>query len=180
MNVLVAPISLLAILLVGHFGLFFGDTFFADEDAITVLSYHSQNALSNGWRPDLGLGLAFYFGDPGLFHSTGFFRWWHQLFSDSVLAYNSSILILLWVASLSLYHLLKRAVPDLGSVTTIFLAALIVFGSLRHEFFFQRHWILLSISSCLVSVLLHDFLKNPLPKHFYQMTMLNISILMII
>ena len=52
-----APLALLAILLFGHYGLFLGHTFLADEDALNVFMQLSGNRESMGWRPDLGLGI---------------------------------------------------------------------------------------------------------------------------
>jgi hypothetical protein len=170
-DILIAPISLLVILLLGYYRVFFGDTFFVEEDPSVVKFYHSQNVLSNGWRPDLGIGGTFFFGDPGLFHSWGLFRWWDQFFPNSLLAYNCSVLILLWVATLAVYHLLKRIIPDIGIVPQILLASLIAFSPLRNEFFFQRHWIVLSIVTVPISFILYDFIKGPSLRHYFQYTL---------
>jgi hypothetical protein len=163
----IVPLVLLSIVLLGHYGLFFGHTFFVEEDPVTSLSYATRDKFFSGWRPDLGAGLTFFFGDPGLFHTWSLFHFWQTLFSNPVWAYNVSTLILLWLACVVVYFFLRETVPGLNKVLTTVLAGLIVFGSLRHEFFFQRHWILLTISSGLISLILYDFFKSPSPKHFF-------------
>ena len=79
------PIIFLAILLLGNYGLFLGHTFFTDENVYTIFRFASENMKSSGWRPDLGLGISYFYGDPGTFHTWSLFRWWNQIFSDTLL-----------------------------------------------------------------------------------------------
>mgnify|MGYP003971623843 FL=1 len=167
----IVPLVLLGIILLGHYGLFLGHTFLVHQDSEVVFSYGTKDTLFSGWRPDLGFGMTFFFGDPGVFHTWSLFRLWHALFSDPDWAFSSSILLLLWIASVVLYYFLRKTVPDLNRISAIALASLIPFGSLRPEFIFQRHWVLLIISSALVSLILYDFFKSPSPKHFYLYTL---------
>ena len=50
-----ASIFFLSIILLGHYGIFSGYSFFFDEDNILNYTYQQHNSESNGWRPDLGL-----------------------------------------------------------------------------------------------------------------------------
>jgi hypothetical protein len=168
---ILSPITLWAIILFGHYGLFFGHHFIVWQDPEVVFSYGIKDEHFSGWRPDIGSGITHFFGDPGLFHTWSLFRLWGILFQDPIWANSSFILILLWVACVVLYFFLRKTVPGLNRVTTIGLSSLIVFGSLRYDYFFQRHWILLTISSALVSLILYDFFKSPSPKHFYLYTL---------
>ena len=93
----VVPASLMVILLAGYSGLFLGQTLFTEGDIAAILDFTMLNERSEGWRPDLGFGSTFFFGDPGVHHTWSVFRWWGHLFSDDILAYNTSIIVLLWV-----------------------------------------------------------------------------------
>ena len=68
------PIIFLAIILLGHYGIFLDYNFLIGEVEYGTYSFHAGNMNSSGWRPDLGLGLSHFFGDPGTFHIWAFFR----------------------------------------------------------------------------------------------------------
>ena len=59
----VVPILLGVLLILGHYGLLTGETFFADADAVINFDHNKNNELSKGWRPDVALGLTYFFGD---------------------------------------------------------------------------------------------------------------------
>ncbi|PIR00665.1 MAG: hypothetical protein COV66_05185 [Nitrospinae bacterium CG11_big_fil_rev_8_21_14_0_20_45_15] len=159
--------TFLAILLIGYGGMFVGHTFFTEGDAFTLFSYNMKNAQSNGWRPDLGLGETFFHGDPGAFHVWSLFRWWHHLFVDPIVAYNTSIILLFWISCIAHYFLLKRVIPTISRTMAICLASLIPFSSLQQEFFFQRHWILFPAGACFISIIIYDFIKRPALRHYF-------------
>ena len=156
---------LIGLVLFGYYKIFFGADFFTEEDPATIYGYSHGNAVGNGWRPDKGFGVSFFFGDPGAFHAWSLFSLWEKLFSAPHRAYNISIVTLLIVAALSQYIFLVNLVPGIGSVACL-LAPLIVFGPLQYEFFFQRHWITLSIGTPLLLLLLVDFLRENKFVHF--------------
>ena len=168
---LIVPLIFLVIIISAHYGLFMGHTFFVEPDPVLTFSYDTKDKNFSGWRPDLGAGLTFFFGDPGFFHTWSLSRLWQKLFSDSVWAYNIFILMLLWIACVVMYFILLKTVPRLNRVLMVALASLIAINSLRHEFFFQKHWIMLPISSGLVSIILFDFFKSPSPRHFFLYTL---------
>ena len=161
-------VILLAIILLGNFNLFSGGSFFADADHGIVYLFNSLNENSNGWRPDAGMGVNQFYADPGAAHVWSLYRWWNHLFADNILAFNLTILILMWAISTAMYCFLKKAVPRLGTIPLISLALLIPFGSLRYEFIFLRHHAMMMVAGPLISILLYDFLKKPKTTHYFQ------------
>jgi hypothetical protein len=171
-NYAFAPGFLLLIILLGHYGIFFGHSFFIDEDNVLNFMYQQRNSESNGWRPDMGLGMSMFWGDPAVFHAWGIYRWWHELFDDPYLAHNSSIILLLWALSISQFIFLRKVLPNLGKLASLFLALIITFGSLRNEFLFNRPWTCLAIATGPISLLLYDFFRKPHFKHYFIYTLI--------
>ena len=91
-----------------------GILFFSDEDSILNFTYCLKNYHSNGWRPDLGLGMSMFWSDPGSSHIWGIFRCWYELFDNPFIAHNGSIVILMWGLCISQYIFLRKALPNLG------------------------------------------------------------------
>jgi hypothetical protein len=156
---------IVGLVLIGYYKVFLGANFFTEEDPVTLYKYAHGNSMGNGWRPDKGFGTSFFFGDPGAFHSWSLFSFWERLFSTPYRAYNISILTLLILAALSQYVFLVNVVPRIGNLACLF-SPLIVFGPLQYEFFFQRHWITLSIGTPLLLLLLDDFFKESKTIHY--------------
>jgi hypothetical protein len=166
----VVPFSLLFIILAGYYGLFFDQTFFVDEDVVINFFHHEQNKNTNGWRPDVGLGLTYFFSDPSLSFSWGLVRWWNELFDDGIFAFQSLSMILIWIACIVQYHFIRIAVPNLGKLATVLISALIAFSPLRYEFLFLRSNTVQFIATPLFSFILYDFLKQPRLRHFFYYT----------
>ena len=122
LNWVYVPILFLIVILLGHYGVFLGHSFFVNEPAHDMFQYSAENMKSSGWRPDLGLGITFFYGDPGTFHVWAPFRWWMHLFPSPLIGFNVAILIFLWAACFTLYLLLKTVVPDLNIVVVFSLA----------------------------------------------------------
>ncbi len=169
-DLIFAPLLLGVILIIGHYGLFAGETFFVDPDATINFDHNEQNKLSEGWRPDVALGLTYFFGDPGLNHTWNLSRLWAEMFENDRLAYQVQVLVLIWVACLVQYFFIRKVVPEMGRVMAILLSSLIAFSSLRYEFLFLRSNILQVPATCLLSVVLWDFLKQPKMRHYFFYT----------
>ena len=166
----VVPFSLLAIILAGYYGLFFNQTFFVDEDVVINFFHNERNKNTNGWRPDVGLGLTYFFSDPGLSFSWSLVRWWIELFDDGIFAFQSLSVFLLWIACIVQFHFIKRLVPNLGIPATILISSLLAFTSLRYEFLFLRSNTIQFIATPILSFILYDFLKQPRLRHFFYYT----------
>ena len=171
-NWIYIPVLFLIIVLLGNYEIFLGHSFFVNEPNHSIFRYFAENMKSSGWRPDMGLGMTFFFGDPGTFHVWAPFRWWGHLFPSPLLAFNIAILIILWASCLSLHTLLKTAVPNLNQMVTFSLACLIAFGSMRHgTFFFQSYWGTFPILIPIISLLIYSFSKKPTIKHYFLYTL---------
>ncbi len=156
--------------MIGYNGLFLGNNFFVEEDPLNAYTLTHGNAKGNGWRPDVGYGMSFFQGDPGTIHPWGLWSLWERVFQTKYLSYNLSIIILLILASLSVYLFLCRISPALNKSTIIFavLSPLIAFSPAQHEFYFNRHWITLAIGTPLILILLHSYFKAPRIVHLFQ------------
>jgi len=114
---------LIGLVLFGYYKIFFGADFFTEEDPATIYGYSHGNAVGNGWRPDKGFGVSFFFGDPGAFHAWSLFSLWEKLFSAPHRAYNISIVTLLIVAALSISGLfISSAFYRVGAVLLLIVA----------------------------------------------------------
>ena len=162
--------TLLAIILFGHYGLFFGHNFLYDDDSVNIFAQLSGNTKSMGWRPDIGLGISNFYADPGTGHIWSLWRWWFQLFSDQILAHSTAIILLTWATSFTHYLLLKKIFPTLSSAILIILASLIGFGSLRYEFFFTFVFTTAITATPLVALIIFDHLEKPSSRHFFLYT----------
>jgi hypothetical protein len=169
-NYLMVPLVLLIIQVIANYGLFLGDTVFDEEDVLGVLSQSAGNISSMGWRSDLGMGVSYFFADPGAQHTWSLFRWWHQIFTDQILAYHISIFLLLWLMSLTHHVLLKKIFPELNPIVLIFLASLVSVGSLRYEFFFIRHHAILVIATPIIALIIFNYLERPSTNGYFQYT----------
>jgi hypothetical protein len=162
-----ASMIIMGILLLGYWRIFWRHNFFIGEDPLLSFSWHANNFQSEGWRPDIGFGLNFFYADPGASHVWALLRWWHHLFSDPIVAYNTSIILLLWIACIAQYLFLKKVAPELNRTVAILLSTLIAFGSLQHELFFSRLWIFLTIGTSLISIIIYNFIYSPSVRHYF-------------
>ena len=163
----VVSFSLLFIILAGYYGLFFNQTFLVEEDTVLNFFHHERNKHTNGWRPDVGLGLTYFFSDPGLCFSWSLVHWWNELFVDGVFAFQSLSIALLWVACVVQFHFIKKLVPSLGRTPTILISSLIAFTPLKYEFILLRSNTMQFIATPIFSLILYDFLKQPRLRHFF-------------
>jgi hypothetical protein len=159
------------VLIALHMGMFFGDTLFTEEDHLSTFLWQAGNANSNGWRPDIALGLTCFYGDPGAFHCWSVYRWFHELFSDDRMVFQVTILFLLWLTSITQFLFLTKAIPSLRFRYRVGLSLLIPLGSLRYEFFFQRHWTFMTISPPVIALILHEFFQRPSLRHYFYYTL---------
>jgi len=176
MDWVVIPISLLFIIISGHYGLFFGHTFFVDEDAVLNFYHQEKNKYTNGWRPDVALGLTYFLSDPGLSFSWSLIRWWNELFDDGVVAIQSLTIVLLWLACIIQFIFIRKIVPSLGRNSSLFVSVLIAFSSLRYEFIFLRSNTVQIFTTPLLSLIIYDFFKQPRLRHYFSYTAVIFSI----
>ena len=168
----VAPLSLLLIILVGYYGLFFGQTLFVDEDVVTHFNHTYNPKHSNGWRPDVALGLTYFFGETGFAKG----HVWSsppsrdKMFKDNRLGFQTQVFIFIWIACFVQYLFLRKLIPDMGRMMAIILSSLIAFSSLRYEFLFILSNIMQIAATCILSLVLWDFFKQPKIRHYFYYT----------
>ena len=161
------PALMAVLLLLGHYGLFYGETFLTNGDIIISFDYQTNNSKTGGWRPDVALGQSFFVGDPGMSHVWGLNRFFGEIFSDKHIGYQIQILLTIWLSCFVLYLFLEKTAPEIGRAVSFLLSTTIAFGSLRYEFSF----IFIEVpATCLVSLVLSDFFKQPKLKHYFYYT----------
>ncbi len=122
--------------------IFFGFNFFAEEDVLTIFNHTNGNVIGNGWRPERGLGTSYFFGDPGAFHAWSILTILNKIFNlNNFNFYNLSIIILIFLGTISTANFLKNIHSDNVSILIILLSLLIFLNPMRYELIFQRHWI---------------------------------------
>ena len=161
------PISMAVLLLAGHYGLFFGETFLTSDDPISIYNYLVDNSRTGGWRPDVGLGQSFFAGDPGMSHVWAISRFFIEIFSDKNIGFQTLIMIVVWMSCFVLYLFLKKIAPEISRTVSFFLSTTIAFGSLRYEY---CNFFIEVIATCLMSLVLSDFFKQPKIKHYFYYT----------
>jgi hypothetical protein len=164
------PICLGSLLLVGYFGLLLGDTFFVDSDVVLNFDHNKNNVLSKGWRPDVALGSTYFFGDIGLYHVWSLSRFWAEMFEDDRLGFQVQVFVFIWFACFVQYLFLRKLIPGMSRMMAFFLSSLIAFSSLRYEFLFFRSNTMQIPATCLLSLVLWDFLKQPKIRHYFYYT----------
>ena len=76
------PIVIIIIaVLVGYYKLFYGYDLWLYMDQLINSSWAYGNSLGNGWRPDKGFGISFFYSDPGTWHPWSFQVFWQKLVS---------------------------------------------------------------------------------------------------
>jgi len=162
---------IVVLVLVGYHPLFSGANFFTQEDSVTMFDYQHGNAVGNGWRPDKGLGISFFFGGPGMYHAWSMYSLLEKVFDAPLMVFNISIIILLILAGIALYLVLSRINSE-DKITNALLSLLIIFGPLQQKFLFQRHWIPLVIGTPLILHLLKSFFEKRQFTHYLYMGLL--------
>jgi len=167
------PILFLIIVLLGNYGVFLGHSFISSEPDYIRLYDLTGNMKSSGWRPDVGLGTTYLYGDPGTFHTWSLVRWWGHLFPSPLMGFNASIILSLWIACFVQYIFLRKAVPGLEKIICFALATMIAFGPLRYlSFFGQSSMGLSPIVIPIIALLLHGFSKEPSVNHYFFYTLI--------
>jgi len=159
----------------GYSGLLFGGAFLSDEDPVTLMDWASRNALTSGWRSDLGLGLPTFVADPGAGHVWSILSLIERVFPWPHLVYPWSIVVLLVLTAFAQYVFLRRLVPTLG-LWLLPVALLIVFSPLQHEFYFQRHWITLTLCAPMLLLSMDAYLRRPSWYHFLGLAVIMVLV----
>ena len=164
----VIPVFIMVVLmLIGYYQLFSGGNFYTYKDPEMISAYTYGNSLGNGWRPDKGFGISFFFGDPSNWHPWSPFVLWEKIAPPKEFAYDSSIVILNIMAAISLYFSMLYMIPRLGNIPASLLAILVVFCSGQAPLSSNRIWISALAATPPVLILLYSYYKRPRTLHFF-------------
>jgi hypothetical protein len=150
-----------AIVFLGYWRVFVGADFFVHEDTVAISNYTFGTAMGNGWRPDKGLGVSFFWGDPAIWHAWSPLVILEKLVESRVLTYSMTILLLGILASLAMYYALRNALPSMNRYACALLAPVVVFCADQAG----QHYLRVSISGLagipLMLLLVHRHLSRP-------------------
>lgn len=164
-------LAIIGLVLFGYYRLFFGGHFYLYKDQTHLSFYSYGNSIGNGWRPEKGLGLSFFFGDPAAWHPWSIFAFWEKIMPSQQFAYSSSVVLLDILSAIALYFLLRRAVPSLGRKVSM-LSVLAIFCPLQTDNHFSRLVIALGAGTPLLLMLLYEYYKNPKVVHLFLAVLL--------
>jgi|GEM_PF-2264301 len=160
------------IVLAGYYKIFLGADFFIHENYLAESQYTYGNTLGNGWRPDKGLGLSFFFADLGMWHPWGVLTWLERISPSRVFAYNFSIIFLGILSAVALYFFILKILPDVDKRVAVLLAPLIVFCADQGGYHFLRLSISLLVVMPLFLMVLFDYYESPRAVHFFTVAFL--------
>jgi hypothetical protein len=159
----------------GNFGIFTGQNAFVDEDPLLNFEHNVSNLSSSGWRADVALGASKMIADPGVAHTWNLSRWWGSLFDDQATGFHTKLLIFFWVTGFVLYLFLRKTVDQLDWFTTIFLASMIVSGSLRYEWLLLYSSMFQLIAAPIIALILYQFILDPKIRHYFYFSLLTFA-----
>lgn len=171
---LLAGITILILLFVCYYQIFYQADFLTDMDAVFHYDAAAETAKGNGWRPDKAWGVSFFYGDPAVFHPWSILSFFYKLFPSSKTVYNVTVLLFFFLAAFSNYYWLKRLLPDLDNNRMILpmISLLVVFNPGQLRYGHERFWIPLSICAPLLLIVLHNYLQKPRFTHLFLGTLL--------
>lgn len=155
------------VVLIGYFGLFTGKTFFNHEDWTAVSNHTAGNKDSNGWRADKGLGLSYFYGDPGMWHPWAIFSFLERVLPTREAAYEVSVVLLDIAAVIIVYFFALRFFPQFNPWVVALLAPLAVFCFEAPSNHYSRAFISLIAAFPLVIWLLYAYFQRPRWIHIF-------------
>ncbi len=155
------PVLVIVLVVIGYHKLLLGYNLFIHEDWIALSNHTFGNKLSNGWRPDKGLGISNFYGDPGMWHPWSLFSLWERLFSSRLAAHSSSVVIMDSLAALSVYFFSRRFIPGLNVWIAIVLSPVLIFCFGQPSEHYSRSFISLAAGMPLYVWLLFRYYQRP-------------------
>jgi hypothetical protein len=158
------------IVLVGYYKVFLGGTFLTTENNLATSNY-TYGTTANGWRPDKGMGLSFFFADVGMWHPWSPLVWWEMIMPSRATAYDSSIILLGILASFSQYFFIRKILPGANRWFAVCVAPLIVFCADQDGYHYLRISISYLVGMPVVLMVLYDYFKSPRFEHVLKMAL---------
>ena len=157
LSVLVAAL----IIIVGYHKIFWGHNFFDHEDWIAISGHSAGNKFSNGWRADKGIGLSYFYGDPGLWHPWSLLSFWERVMPNRTLAWTLSVIGLDFGIVLAWLLFIFRFFPSINRWLAVLIVPLMVFCFDAPASHYARSWISIAGAIPLQFWVLFHYYKNP-------------------
>ena len=153
--------------LIGYHKLFLGYNLWFYVDQLVNSDWTYGTSLGNGWRPDKGFGISFFYADLATWHPWTIISFWERLVSSRVLAYNTVVVFQSIMSAIAMYCLLRRVDSRLSPVICSLIAPLIIFTVSMDSVHFNRHNVVILIAVPLLIIILYDYYKRPKYLHFF-------------
>jgi hypothetical protein len=160
------------IVFVGYYKVFAGYNFYIHEDWVALSNHTSGNKDSNGWRPDKGLGISYFYGDPGMWHPWAFFSFLEKAAPSREWSHLFSVMVLDILAVLAVLFFVRRFFPQINLWLAAILAPLLVFCFDAPAQHYSRHFISLSVAIPMFLWLLYDYYERPKWLHIFLSALL--------
>ena len=163
---------ILAVVLIGYHKVFLGYNFWTYIDTLGNSSWAYGNSLGNGWRPDKGFGISFFYSDTGSWHPWSLRVFWMKLISSRALAYSTFVIFHSTLVAITMFFFLKKIVPTLNPIVSSLLCPLIVFAPGMDSIYFESRT---SVSLAVIPLMLmvfYEYYKNPKLLHFFLVSLI--------
>jgi len=165
----IVPIFLIVgTILLGYHGIFSGADFFLHQDA-HMMSKTTYESSINGWMPDRGFGISFFYADTSS-HPWAMLSFWEKVIPNPKLAFTTSVVLLCCLAGIALYFFLRSVSPKMGRWVWL-LSPLIVFTPHQSGIHFLR---IISGLVCipLLLLVLYNYYNRPKLQHFFYFALI--------
>jgi hypothetical protein len=166
------PVAVVALILIGYHKIFLGYNLFIHEDWIALSNHTFGNKFSNGWRPDKGLGLSNFYGDPGMWHPWSLLTFLERLSPTRMFAHNFSVIFLDSAAALSVYFFSRRMLPRMNVWIPALVSPIVVFCFDQPAYHYAGSFIAVLFGSVLLSWILFKYYQNPRWIHIFAAALL--------
>ena len=166
---IVPILFIIGVVLFGFYKIFLGADFFVHRDPYIVSNFSFGNSIGNGWRPDKGFGISFFYGDSQA-HAWTIFSFWDKIAPSQEFAYVSSVVFLDILAGVAMYFFLKLVAPGLGRNVWI-LCPLIIFTSHQGGIHYLR-FSSVFVGAPLLLIVLYKYYNHPRYQHFFYFSLI--------
>ncbi len=155
------------IVFVGYYKIFLGYNFFIHEDWVAVSNHTAGNKFSNGWRPDKGLGISYFYADPAMWHPWSLLTFFERITPNREFAYTLSVVLLDVSVVITLLLFVRRFLPQINLWLVILLAPLCVFSFDASAQHYARAFISFSAGIPLFMWVLFNYYQKPRWVHIF-------------
>ena len=166
----ITPVFLIiSVILFAQYEIFFGADFFVHQDQHFMSSFTFGNSIGNGWRPEKGFGISFFYGDSSS-HAWSIFSFWEKILHSQKFAHVSSVVFLELLAGIALYFFLKLVVPMWGRYVWL-LCPLVVLTAYQAGTHYMRYNAVI-VGVPLLLIVLYKYYSQPRLQHFFYFALI--------